>query len=115
LAAVRLGLPIDGYLKPNTFLGKFYQKISIMNTFQIDNLIFMSVLLGKGDAKEKARYLFEEWDKNGNGDIGEAKVVKKFNQYIDLLIQHMLTLGIGHVNDRLGSFNVIDGYRKRLE
>ena len=70
-------LNIDGFDSIETFKGKFYKGIYSGEgknlKFTLENLLLLSILLGKGGIKDKANELFDLFDRSAEEKTGKLK------------------------------------------
>lgn len=100
---------------PDSELYKVFQNFKEGRNFDGKKLQLLAILIGKGEAKEKAQFLFDAFDENADEELTKLELGKAFEGLADIAIKYLVDLGVGKPEEGKLDEGKIQSYKKKLE
>jgi hypothetical protein len=114
LASTNAKLDIVGHDVETSLKGKFYKTISADDMFPERGLVLLAILLGNASLKDKATFLFEEFDADCSGAINKPELKAMLVAYLNMAIDKLVDLGIGDTAMGFQTADKINAYKGNL-
>lgn len=99
---------------PDSGLYAFFYKFKEDDKFDARKLKLLAILIGKGNARDKANFLFDAFDVNANQELSQTELLEAFERLADIAIDYLVDLGEGLPEEGKLESDKIDAYKTRL-
>ena len=100
---------------PDSELYKFFDNFREDEKFDARKLKLIAILIGKGNAKDKANFLFDAFDADANQELTKTEVTATFEGLADIAIDHLVDLGAGNPEEGKLEEGKIEDYKRKLQ
>lgn len=109
------GLDFSCFGEPDNPMYKFYNDFKEDRSYSVKKLSLLAILISKGEAKDKARLLFDAYDEDGNKELAPEELRKAFEGAADVAIGILIDLGVGEHYDGMMEQSRLDTYKSKCE